>query len=69
MNSITQDMRYRQSLLEYARKDGVAKVSRKYNRARSYIISALCRCLGIARSTYYYERTNRSDECDLEEAI
>ena len=37
MNSITQDMRYRQSLLEYARKYGVAKASRKYNRARSYV--------------------------------
>ena len=37
MDSITQDMRYRQSLLEYARKYSVAKASRKYNRARSYI--------------------------------
>ena len=37
MNSITQDMKYRQSLLEYARKYSVAKASRKYNRARSYI--------------------------------
>ena len=37
MDSITQDMKYRQSLLEYARKYSVAKASRKYNRARSYI--------------------------------
>jgi putative transposase len=32
-------------------------------------ISALCRCLGIARSTYYYECTDRPDERDLEEAV
>lgn len=37
MKSVTQDMRYRQSLLEYARKYGVAKASRKYNKGRSYI--------------------------------
>jgi len=37
--------------------------------AHKYSISALCRCLGIARSTYYYECTGRSDERDLEEAI
>ncbi len=37
MNSITQDMKYKQSLMEYSRKYGVGKASRKYNRARSYI--------------------------------
>lgn len=37
MNSITQDMRYRQSLMEYSLKYGVSNASRKYNRARSYI--------------------------------
>ena len=37
--------------------------------AHKYSISELCRCLGIARSTYYYECTGRSDERDLEEAI
>lgn len=37
MKSITQDMRYRQSLLEYARKYGVSRASRKYNKSRSYI--------------------------------
>jgi transposase len=30
-------MKYRQSLMEYARKHGVAKASRKYNKGRSYI--------------------------------
>lgn len=37
MNRITQDMRYRQSLMEYAKKHGVSRASRKYNRSRSYI--------------------------------
>ena len=35
--SITQDMRYRQSLMLYAEKFGVSRASRKYNRPRSYI--------------------------------
>ena len=37
MPSITQDMRYRESLLKYATKYGVSKASRKYNEHRSYI--------------------------------
>ena len=37
MNSITQDMRYRQALMKYCEKNGVSKASRKYNRSRSYI--------------------------------
>ena len=37
MNSITQDMKYRQSLMLFAQKYGVSKASRKYNKARSYI--------------------------------
>lgn len=37
MKSITQDMKYRQSLMNYAEKHGVSKASRKYNKARSYI--------------------------------
>ena len=35
--SITQDMRYRQSLMRYAEKYGVNRASRKYNKSRSYI--------------------------------
>ena len=35
--SITQDMKYRQSLMQYAAKYGVSRASRKYNRCRSYI--------------------------------
>ena len=37
MNSITQDMKYRQSLMNYALKYGVSRASRKYNKNRSYI--------------------------------
>ena len=35
--SITQDMRYRQSLMQYVAKYGVSRASRKYNKSRSYI--------------------------------
>ena len=37
MNSITQDMKYRQSILSYAERYGVSKASRKFNKSRSYI--------------------------------
>ena len=37
MNSITQDMKYRYSLMKYAEKYGVSRASRKYNKSRSYI--------------------------------
>jgi len=37
MNSITQDMKYRQSLIHYAKKHGVSRAGRKYNKGRSYI--------------------------------
>lgn len=35
--SITQDMKYRQSLMKYAQTYGVSRASRKYNKSRSYI--------------------------------
>ena len=38
--SITQDMKCRQSLMQYAEKYGVSRASRKYNRCRSYINAA-----------------------------
>ena len=37
MNSITQDMKFRYSLMKYAEKYGVARASRKYNKGASYI--------------------------------
>lgn len=41
MNSITQDMKYRQSLLAYAQKYGMRRVSRKYNRPRPMCLTNL----------------------------
>ena len=35
--NITQDMRYRQSLMKYTEIYGVSSASRKYNKSRSYI--------------------------------
>ena len=35
--SITQDMAYRQSLMQYAEKYGASRASRKYNKSRSYV--------------------------------
>lgn len=37
MNSVTQEMKYRQSLIHYAERFGVSRASRKYNRSRSFI--------------------------------
>ena len=37
MDSITQDMKYRCSLMKYAEKYGVSRASRKYDKSRSYI--------------------------------
>lgn len=37
MNSITQDMKFRCSLMKYTEKYGVARASRKYSKAGSYI--------------------------------
>ena len=50
MNCVTQDMRYRQSLLNYAEKHGVSKASRKYNKCRSYIYFWLSRYDGTLES-------------------
>ena len=37
MNSVTQDMRFRQSLLKYSQKYGVTKAAIKYKTSRQYI--------------------------------
>ena len=50
MATITQDMKYRQSLMKYASTYGVGKASRKYNRARSYIYFWLNRWDGSVES-------------------
>ena len=50
MNSVTQDMKYRQSLISYCQKYGVAKAARKYNKGRSYIYFWLKRYDGTMES-------------------
>lgn len=50
MNSISQDMKYRQSLIVFANKYGVSRASRKYNKARSYIYFWLQRYNGSVES-------------------
>ena len=50
MNRVTQDMKYRQSLLKYAQKYGVSRASRKYNKGRSYIYFWLKRYDGSLES-------------------
>ena len=49
-NSITQNMRYRQSLISYALKHGVSSAAGKYNRCRSYIYYWLKRYDGTIES-------------------
>lgn len=50
MNSITQDMKYRQSILLFSERYGVSRASRKYNKARSYIYFWRCRYDGTIES-------------------
>ena len=50
MNSITQDMKYRQSLMTHVKNHGVNQTSRKYNRSRSYIYFWLARYDGSIES-------------------
>ena len=50
MATITQDMKYRQSLICYAIKYGVARASRKYNRPRSSVYFWLSRYDGTIAS-------------------
>ena len=50
MNSVTQDMRYRQSLLKYSAKYGVTKAAIKYKTNRQYIYRWLRRYDGTLES-------------------
>ena len=50
MDRITQDMRLRQSLMEYARKHGVAQTSWKMDKSRSYLYFWLNRYDGTLES-------------------
>jgi transposase InsO family protein len=50
MNTITQEMKYRNSIVRYAQDKGVTKAARKYNKARSYIYFWLGRYDGTVES-------------------
>ena len=50
MNTVTQDMRYLQSLVNHALRHGVKTTTRKYNRSRSYIYFWLKRYDGSIES-------------------
>ena len=50
MNNITQNMKFRQSLVSFALKRGVSHASRKYNKTRSYIYFWLSRYDGTIES-------------------
>ena len=72
MNSITQDMKFRQSLLQYADKYGVARASRKYNKTRSYIYFWRKRYDGTisslachSRKPHHHPREHTSEELKL----
>jgi hypothetical protein len=72
MNSITQDMKYRQSLMKFALKHGVSKASRRYNKNRSYIYFWLKRYDGtleslacISRRPHYHPSQHTQQELTL----
>ena len=68
--SITQDMRYRQSLMQYAAKYGVSRASRKYNKSRSYIYFWKARWDGsveslVCQSRQPHSHHNQHTEAEL----
>lgn len=70
MTRITQDMKYRQSLIGYAIKYGVSRASRKYNRPRSTIYFWLSRYDGTIeslanRSKRPHSHPNQHTEAEL----
>ncbi len=72
MDKITQDMKYRYSLVNYALSEGVSKASRKYNKGRSYIYFWIKRFDGEisslasqSRRPKHHPQEHRQDEIDL----
>ena len=68
MATVTQDMKYRQSLICYAKKYGVARASRKYNRASSTIYFWLSRYDGTIDSLANRSRRPHSHPAQHTEA-
>jgi|GEM_PF-966124 len=72
MNNISQDMKYRQSLVSFALKHGVSRASRKYNKTRSYIYFWLSRYNGTieslacrSRKPHSHSNQHTEEELDL----
>ena len=57
---ITQQMRYRESLIKYAKKNGLSKAARKYNISRQSIYRYIKRYNGDIRSLADYSRKQKS---------
>lgn len=72
MNNVTQDMKYRQSLVLFALKYGVSHASRKYNKAPSYIYFWKSRFNGnieslacLSRRPHSHPAQHTEDELEL----
>jgi len=72
MNNITQDMKYKQSLVTFALKHGVSRASRKYDKPRSTIYFWLSRYNGSieslanhSRKPHYHPSQHTEEELNL----
>lgn len=70
MNGITQDMKFRYSLMRYAEKFGIAKACRKYNKAKSYVYFWKARFDGsieplVCQSRRPHRHPNQRTEAEL----
>ena len=72
MNTITQEMKYRQSIVKYALANSVNQASRKYNKCRSYIYFWLGRYDGSleslasqSRRPHHHPKQHTSEELRL----
>lgn len=72
MTTITQEMKYRNSIVKYALAQGVARASRRYNKSRSYIYFWLRRYDGSiaslasrSRRPHHHPHQHRAEEIKL----
>jgi transposase InsO family protein len=72
MNTITQEMKYRNSIVRYAQAKGVTKAARKYNKTRSYVYFWLRRYDGTvgslasrSRRPHHHPNQQSKDEIKL----
>ena len=59
MKSITEEMRFRQRLCEYALKYGVTRAARRYHTNRQFVYRQLKKYDGDVRSLVDYSQVNR----------